>query len=484
MKSFFKSIGEINFIVILVLINVLLMLSPSLKVDLTENKIHSLSPISKKIAKDVDNILNIKVFVSKDLPSDIKPIRDELKSLLSEYEKANKKNIKVSFVDPVANESIGAEAEKLGIQKLQFSTLKSNKLEVSNGYFGLAISYGGKNDVLPVIKDVQNLEYYVDSAIKRLTVKKAAMVALFENSQTDTAYKYFEQFLGNSYNTKRININIDDITDDVETLIILDNQDKLNDKAVASIKNMLGKGKSVLIFMNKIETNANMSGKVIPDTGIEKILRENGMEIENKLILDKSAAVANFQTNSGTFALEYPYWIKILPENFNKDVPAIAGLSSVTFPWVSNIKLSDGAVALVKSSNESFANSDLSNLLPMDQKLPTGIKAESLPVAAVNNSKSGRIGVVADSDFFKDQFFVQNQQNMILALNLTDYFSQDSSMASIRSKIISSNPIKIISNKLQLIIEWGNVLLPAILLTIIGMIFNLIRKIKNNRFNE
>ena len=99
-------------------------------------------------------------------------------------------------------------------------------------------------------------------------------------------------------------------------------------------------------------------------------------------------------------------------------------------------------------------------------------------------SNKSKIGVVADSDFFKDQFFMQNKQNMILALSLVDNFSQDDSLASIRSKTITSNPIKQIDNNLKNIFKWVNIILPIFILTMIGLIFNLIRKNRNKHINE
>lgn len=484
-KKAFKSVREINLIIIVILVNIVLSLFSSPKIDLTPNKIHSLSPVSEQIAKNVDDIVNIKVFVSSELPSDIKPIRASLKLLLTEYQKINK-NIKVSFLDPNNNEAIKSEAEKLGIDQIQFSTVKSNKYEVSNGYFGLAVVYGGKNDVLPVINDVQNFEYYIDSAIKRLTDKKIPKVALFENSEVDNDLVYLGKYLENSYKVQYIDLNDSNhqLDNDVETLIVVGNENKLSNEALLKIRNLLADNKSVLVFMDRIGVESNMTGRILPETGMEQILRENGMEIENKLILDNSAAVANFQTDAGEFKVQYPYWVKILPENFNKNIPAIAQMSSVTFPWVSDIKTGDGVIALIKSSNDSFANEDLSNLVPINQTIPSGYKLEPLVVAAAKNSDKGRIGLVADSDFVKDSYFVQSQQNLVLALNLVDYFSQDGSMASIRSKTINSNPIKTVDDRVKLMAQYGNVVLPVVLLALVYVVFNLIRKKKNEGFGK
>src|SRR3990167_6126358 len=54
--------------------------------DITENKIYSISKVSKETIKNLDDAVNIKVYFSEDLPSQYLPVRQEVKDILAEYQ--------------------------------------------------------------------------------------------------------------------------------------------------------------------------------------------------------------------------------------------------------------------------------------------------------------------------------------------------------------------------------------------------------------
>jgi ABC-type uncharacterized transport system involved in gliding motility auxiliary subunit len=205
------------------------------------------------------------------------------------------------------------------------------------------------------------------------------------------------------------------------------------------------------------------------------------MEIENKLILDESSAIANFQSQQGSFLSRYPYWIQIRPENMNKDIPALSGINSVTLAWASPIKMSGGAKALFTSSELSKvedSNVDLSPAVKYD------FKASEKSVIGALNVDDRKVALVADTDFIKDKFMVNNQQNLLLALNLVEYFSQDQSLLAIRSKEIKSNPLSPIEDGTKQLIKIVNIALPVVLLIATSVIINTARKKSGRKWNN
>jgi hypothetical protein len=70
----------------------------------------------------------------------------------------------------------------------------------------------------------------------------------------------------------------------------------------------------------------------------------------------------------------------------------------------------------------------------------------------------------------KDSFVVNNQQNLLLALNLVDFISSDPSLMSIRTKILKDSPLNPVSDQIKIVVKWGNIILPLILLiTVYGL---------------
>lgn len=479
-KKFLSLITGVNLIVIIVIINVLLALFPIGRIDLSKDRVHSLSPASKKIVTEVNDIVNIKVFLTTDLPSEVKPVSENLKIIVQEIANLNKNKIRVSFLDPSKNEDVKEEAEKLGIQPLQFSSLKSDKFEIQTGYFGLALMYGDKKEVLPVAGDVGNLEYLLVSAIKKLTSSKESVVALaIENT---AAYQYLEKFLEQNYKVSIAAIDGDTkLPEEAESLIIVGRSKKIDDKGITKIKEWVKNGKGLIVFLDKVIVNQNMAAKKIEDTGLEAVLKEYGMEIESKLLADENATIASFRTSSGTFMTQYPYWPLIRAENINGQLPVTSGINSLSFAWVSPIKLSGGAKSLADTSKNSFIDDSFTNLVPVSNKQFDKETAGQHTVAAIN-TEGIKVATIADSDFIADEFVVNSQQNMSLALNLVDYFSSDASLLEIRSKNLTSKPLMTISDRGRMAIKAVGVMAPIVILLVSGAVIVFLRVRKNKKW--
>src|SRR4030043_1166083 len=193
----YQLVTGINLIAAIVLVNVILNFYPFWRIDLTRAKIHSLSPATVKITKNLNDLVNIKVFLTQDLPPAVRPVMSDLKTVLEEIARLNQSKIKVTYLDPNKDQGAATEARNYGIQALQFSSVKSDKFEVQTGYFGLALVYGEKSEVLPVASDVGNLEYFLMSAIKRLSSDKIPAVALADENSSET--QILRGVLGKSY---------------------------------------------------------------------------------------------------------------------------------------------------------------------------------------------------------------------------------------------------------------------------------------------
>lgn len=483
MRKIKPFITGVNLIIIVVLVNILLSFYPFLKIDLSRDKIHSLSPSTADYIRKIDDIITIKVFLTEDLPPEVKPTADKLKTILSEFERLNRSKLKINYFNPNTDEQAGSEAERFGIQPIQFSSLKSDKFEMQKGYFGLAMIYGDNQQVLPIAGDVANLEYFLVSGFRKLVSDKIPTVAIAEGQEEEESeISYFRQFLMQDYKLVMADLDSKDgIPEEADILIITDRTTKINEEVIPKIQKWVEEGKGLIVFQDKIEVSNSMSGKTLENNGLEDILSDSGMEIENKLILDESSAIANFQSQQGSFLSRYPYWMQIRPENMNKDIPALSGINSVTLAWASPIKMSGGAKALFTSSELSKAedsNVDLSPAVKYD------FKPSEKSIIGALNVDDRKVALIADTDFIKDKFMVNNQQNLLLALNLVEYFSQDQSLLAIRSKDLNSNPLSPIEDGTKQLIKIVNIAFPVVLLIATSLIINTARKKSGRKWNN
>ncbi|HPD45238.1 MAG TPA: GldG family protein, partial [Candidatus Woesebacteria bacterium] len=290
----------INLGIILVLINLLLTFYPSLKLDLTQDKVHSLSPISKEIVRNLDDIVNIKVLMSPDLPVEVKPATDKLKAILAEFNRTNRRKFKVAYLDPAKDENAQAMAASLGIRPIQFNQIKKDKLELQNAYLAVVIVYGQKQMVINL--DLQNMEYLIISSIKKLINEKSPTVALFSENNNDL--QYFRQYLSKDYTVINADLFSKNELPPADTLIIAGLSKKLDDKNLNKIKEWLKTQKGLIVFLDRIGVDENMISQRYDSTGLESLLAENGIKIEDKLVLDGSAGVATFNTVDGRILVQ------------------------------------------------------------------------------------------------------------------------------------------------------------------------------------
>lgn len=454
-------------LIIIILINYFAWKVPSWQLDLTANRLHSLSPTSRQTIKDLKNDVEIKVFMSEDLPAEVRQLKADLKTILGELQNSNPGKLKLSYVDPIKDDKAGEEAQKYGIQRLQFSSIKSDKFEVQNGYFGLLLKSGEKIDVLPVASDVGNLEYILISGIKKMTADKLTTIAISEDPTKSSQVTYLKKFLERSYNIVNLDLGSSaPFNNEASTLVIIGLGQKIDEKAKINTEEWLKSGKSIVAFVDRVEVNQGLTAQKIEEGSLGKIFENYGIKIEDKLVLDSSSAIANFQSQSGAFVVQYPYWIQILPANIDSSIPALSGLNSLTLPWVSPLIVSDKAKVLFKSSEFSETDDSLTDLAPTTKKSLGNNKSSGFPLAAMRSDEI-KLAVVGDADFVKDQFVTNSQQNMGLALNLIDYLSGDSSLLTIRNKTLTANPIIQLNDTQKLLLKSVNVGLPLLILGLI-----------------
>ncbi|HRS22745.1 MAG TPA: Gldg family protein [Candidatus Woesebacteria bacterium] len=468
----------INLGIILVLINLLLTFYPSLKLDLTQDKVHSLSPISKEIVRNLDDIVNIKVLMSPDLPVEVKPATDKLKAILAEFNRTNRRKFKVAYLDPAKDENAQAMAASLGIRPIQFNQIKKDKLELQNAYLAVVIVYGQKQMVINL--DLQNMEYLIISSIKKLINEKSPTVALFSENNNDL--QYFRQYLSKDYTVINADLFSKNELPPADTLIIAGLSKKLDDKNLNKIKEWLKTQKGLIVFLDRIGVDENMISQRYDSTGLESLLAENGIKIEDKLVLDGSAGVATFNTVDGRILVQYPFWPLIKPENINSRLPVMSGIDSLQLAWASPLTIDDKILPLFTTTDKAEVTDNFNDLSPLTKLGSTPQQQQIL--GAIKTDDGQKLAVVGDADFIKDNFIVSNDRNLYFALNLVDYFSGDSSLMTIRSKALRISPLRETTDQEKLIIRIVNLVLPTVILSLIAFIIIKRRKLFNKQFNE
>ena len=489
----------------LVIVNMIVSLM-QIRIDMTENKEFSLSPVTKNTLQELDDIVNVKAYFSNDLNARLRPIRNNVHDLLEEYAAQSRGKLFISFVDPKKTPGLETELATIGIPPIQFEIIENDKYEVAQGYMGIGIFYGDKKESIPVINSIETLEYDLTAAIKKTTQPTTPVIGYITSHGTLSPEKDIPtivQDISKGYEWQDIDFEQSPtLPNTIFALIIAGPTQPFTEEQLYAIDQFVMQGKSLVVFSESHTLGDNLVAQPL-DTGLQKLLESYGIKQNTVIIGDVSNSLASFRTQFGQFITQYPLWVKATNANMNKDSAIVNRLDGVVFPWVDAFTLSgDAAKPLIETTDQAWEKSITDPLDPTNQQptspqgkrvlaaqvvgslisyfkdtpTPQPKKQQTLSIEKKNETHNARIFAIADSDFLKNNFSAQFTPNGVLALNMIDAAAQDEALLSIRSRTIDARPIKELNQGQKQFIKWGNIFIIPLLLAIGGMIRFLLRK--------
>lgn len=471
--------------------------------DLTENKVFSISEASKKTVGELDDIVNIKAYFSSTLPSQVLSLKQEVNDILAEYEAFSDGRIKIEFIDPTDNAELARELQILGIPQLTFEVYEKDKLQLVNGYMGIAVSHGASTEVIPAVKqNTSDLEYQITTAIKKVTVDEIATIGYLSSHGTpvmDAELRAAKQELEELYTVLPIDLPEENpgINPGIDTLIILGPSENFSEDQQKALNDFLVRGGALLVLADGVSIGEGLLATK-NTTGLETLLSGYGITLNQDLVGDTRSGMASFTQGFITFSSNYAFWPKINSQGFNQDSSAVSNLENVILPWSSSVeidtsKINEGEFSyLANTTSQGWQVTENFNTSPNNANIPQGDRKTHYLAAFVNGSLpnpyfeadsgntndrfNGRIVVVGDSDFARDNFLRNSPDNLTLFLNLVDILSFDEDLITIRSKGVTSRPIKELSDSSKATIRYTNIFGLTIMVIAFGLIRYFMRR--------
>jgi gliding-associated putative ABC transporter substrate-binding component GldG len=408
------------------------------RVDLTEGKAYSISPASKKILKGLDDVINIKVYFSANLPPNLHRTVTDVKDMLSEYKAYGGKKLRITWVDPAESEKLKSEVRSMGIPEIQLQTFEKDKAQVMNGYMGIAILFADKKEVLPVVQNLQNLEYDLSLAIMKVSRTETPKVGIVKvdtamdyppqmmrqmpeeakKERTDEKFKPLFESLKQTYDVVTVDAMKGEPIDSTLKTIIVPGSFAFSDRAIFEIDQYFMKGGKLIILSDAMRVDFNQyygPQAINVDSKLLDLVKFYGAKVEQNMILDASCGQVQVPQKVGPFtmnvALPYPYFVRLGAESFLKDNPAVAPLSEVILPWpnaitllvdlanadkngkkdtaasTSSVQSGVKAVVLAKTSPKSWIAVGRIDLNPQQEWKPAESKLTPYPVAVYLSGK-------------------------------------------------------------------------------------------------
>jgi len=171
------------YLVVVVLIN-LVGINLFTRIDLTENRVYSLSPISKEAVATLTEPLTFKVFFTPNLPAPYNGVERYVRDLLQEYALAGNHYFNYQFYNTggEGEQATGNQemAASYGIQPVQIRVIEKDEVKFQKAYMGLAVIHGDLVESLPAITRTEGLEYRLTTTILRMNNKISRLQALPE----------------------------------------------------------------------------------------------------------------------------------------------------------------------------------------------------------------------------------------------------------------------------------------------------------------
>ncbi|MEO6491055.1 MAG: gliding motility-associated ABC transporter substrate-binding protein GldG [Ferruginibacter sp.] len=422
------------------------------RLDLTNENRFTLSTATKKMLTDLDDIIEVKVFLKGDFPSGFKKLAGSTEEMLQEFKEVAGNKLQFSFVSPddvMENTSVkwGDTLGSMGLFPINLkSQLKSG--EQQQLVYPVALArYKDKIIPIKLYNGIPNIgigrreinsaeammEYQLSDALYKLSVDEKPMIAYSTgNGEPQVAsyitYDLFENVLRPNYNVFSFNLNTQPVIPDTfKLLLIVKPTQAFTEPEKLKIDQFVMRGGKILMFIDKL--NAEMDSlrvrnEVVAydrDLALDDLLFRYGVRINNDLVMDLQSDKLPFDVNgNGQYEFlswnYFPVFASASNHAINKNLGFISGkfVNSIDTVEAEGIKktilLFSSPNARVISAPALISGKENVNA-PEDEKF----KIAHIPVAVLLEGKFSSLfknrlsGSMKDSlESYGEEFLTQN----------------------------------------------------------------------------
>ena len=369
---------------------------PNWRLDLTQDKLYTLSDGSKRILENLSQPIELTFFFSEQVTQDLPQIRDyasRVKELLQEYEASSHGLIRLNVIDPVPFSEEEDQAAELGLQAVPASAGGDMV------YFGLAgkdlISAEGKaltekkgeagvdqgeseitqtTTLIPFFNPQREafLEYEISQLLFKLqrpdpvTIGVMSSLNVFEGYDAvkglpHETWLVIEQ-LKDFAEVKSLTPNINTIADDIDLLVLIHPKD-LPDSTLYAIDQFLLGGGQAMIFVDphsEVGTVGSSLSVVMPQansSNLTKLFDHWGVQYHSQQVVADARWALRLGTSQDGRVLPHLGILGLKDDAINRDSVATSDLEVVNLSTAGHIEPVEGSQlkwdVLLHSSHEA-----------------------------------------------------------------------------------------------------------------------------------
>ena len=377
----------------------------SARIDLTENKLYTLTLGTRDLIAEIDEPIKFRFFFSQRASEDLTALRAyarRVQELLEEYQALAGGSINLEIIDPEPFSEEEDLAAQFGLQSVPVNNAGDEL------YFGL-VGTNSVDDQL-IISFFQPdkeefLEYDISRIIHQLNSSRKPKVGLLSSLkiqgdidtstfQTTPAWVVIDQ-LTQQYEVVDVAMDATELPRDMQLLIIV-HPKSLSDATLFAIDQFAMAGGRVLLFVDPLaEMERRPPGAMPTEPASDFSLLSNwGMQLRADTVLADSAAALNVGGSNGQ-SVRHLGILGLSAENFNSDDVSLASLESInvtTSGILDMVGRPESRIDILIQSSENampMASTEFQSLTDPEQLLKTFVPTgERYTIAARISGKA------------------------------------------------------------------------------------------------
>lgn len=327
------------------------------RVDLTDEKRFTLSTATKKILKNLDGKVEVKVFLKGEFPSGFRKLANSTQETLEEFKESSSGKLQYELVSPDDNMEDtdvkwGDTLSAMGLYPINLKSQLKKGEQQQLVYPYALVRYREKVIPVKLYSGIPNIgrqeinsaealmEYQLADGIYKLSEKQKPLVAYSIGNgepQDVRTYDLVENVLKNDYDLKLLNIErVPFIDDTFSLLMIVKPANPFSEIEKLRIDQYVMRGGKLLMFLDVLDAEMDslrIKNEVIAydrGLGLTDMLFKYGARINNDLVMDLQSDKLPFDVNgNGQFEFlswnYFPVFISKSDHAINKNLGFVSG---------------------------------------------------------------------------------------------------------------------------------------------------------------
>ena len=382
------------------------------RLDLTSDKLFTMSPAAAKILSELKVPVQVKYYITPEdkMPTELKNLERDVTDKLRDYEQVSGGMLQYAIFNPQTDEEMQNALTAKGVRPFQVQSVEKDEIGVKLIWSAMTIAYKDyPEEIIPQVlpQSLANLEYELISRVYRLTHEEKPKIALYAPAREvnqQMAMMYLQQgmqppppqdvytsvkelFGQEHYEVVPIDLTKDSgIPADASVLMVL-NPQSLNERQAFEINRALSNGLPTILAIQSHTYDYSPAARggftfsaVGQESGLEEMLAAFGLTVSEDHFFDASLQVLEVprQANLGGIRFQTrepvraPIQILVTETQMNSESALTNRIGSLLYLWGTPLELNDSILTqtdlntttLMTSSDRSWRETYNDGVVP------------------------------------------------------------------------------------------------------------------------